>query len=630
MHETKRKKIGELLVSQGLITFEQLTKGLERHHESGEGLGAVLVQLGFISAETLFDILSRQVETDQSKKVGEILLAFGYIKPDQLQAALAEQRKSNQPLGKILEKLGFIDEQKVIDVLSVQLDLPSVVLDGYSFQPEILALLPEDLARRYTMIPLYRQGNFLTVAMADPTNSRNIDHVKFKTSLEIDPVLATEKSILDAIDKKYRPASPAETKPEPAPAPKHPAPTQQEKAESREGHQVRSAVNFLIQSAVKEGSSDIHLEPGENGLRVRYRLKGELTDRNPIALDLVPSITGVLSAMAGLPETQAMRPRNGRFRMRVEGREVDLRISFFPCLNRHQQRVENIAIHIKDLSSASLELERIGLSAESLAEFKTLLGRREGLVLVCGVENSGITTTMYSILKFLNRPELSVFSIEDPVEAGIDGVNQSQINAALGYGFSEAVGSTLSQDPDVIMIGEIRDADTFQAAALAVRDGRLVISSVRGLDCADALERLAALKIEPGLISSTVTAIMCQKLLRRICQKCKAPYGTPPEFLKYLGVPEGTPLFKGKGCTECSGTGYNGRTGLFELLVLDDALRSLLLSKPSVNEIRQAYRKGGMGTYLHDELAKIRDGSTTVDQVLASFQGAGLGDAASK
>ncbi len=623
--------MGELLVSQGLITFEQLTRGLERHHESGEGLGAVLVQLGYISAETLFDVLTRQVESDQSRKVGEILLDFGYIKPEQLQAALDEQRKSNQPLGKILEKLGFIDEQKVIDVLSVQLDVPSVVLEGYGFQPEVMSLLPEDLARRYKMIPLYRQGNFLTVAMADPTNSRNIDHVKFKLGLEIDSVVATEKSIIDAIDKNYcNSVMQDEAKPEPKPAlKKTPEPPPPDISENREGHQVRSAVNFLINDAVKEGASDIHLEPGENGLRIRFRSRGELTDRNPIASGLVPAITGFLHAMAGLAETQAMRPRTGRFRIRVEGREVDLRISFFPCLNKHQQRVENIVVHIKDQSSVSLELERIGLSSESLSALKSMLSRREGLVLVGGAENSGITTTLYSMMRFFNRPELSVFSIEDPIEASIEGVNQSQINTALGYGFSEAVSSILSQDPDVILISEIRDAETFQAVARAVRDGRLVISSVRAYDCSDVLARLTALKVDPGLISTTVSAVLCQKLLRRICQKCKGPHTPPAEFLKYLGVPEGMPLYKGKGCAECGGTGYNGRTGLFELLVVNDAMRSVLLQKPSSERLRQIYRKGEAGTYLHDELAKIRDGSTTVDQVLASAQGTSPGESAS-
>jgi type IV pilus assembly protein PilB len=627
MIERRRKKLGEILIAQGMITNEQLLLGLQEHKRSGISLGTVLVKLGYISDDDLSSVLGEQIHLRNKKRIGEVLVEQGLITNEQLNAGLDEQKMSGVQLGKCLIKLGFITDAKLVDVLSAQLDIQHVVLENFTFAKELIRLVPEEMARRYRAIPLFETDGILTIAMADPTNLRTIDHLKFKTGKEVDPVIASEASILVAIDKNYKPDMEDMSQLLENVSAKNELDVVkvEEESEKRlndeEGAQVVKLVNLMINQAIVEGASDIHLEPLEKYVRLRYRVDGELKEKNPIPLQLRLQITSRLKIMSGMDIAEKRKPQDGRFQVRVDGREVDLRVSSYPVSTRHRGVNEKIVMRILDPQSKSLSLEQLGFLPKMLSLFEDIIRKPDGIVLVTGPTGSGKSSTLYSVLQTIHDITMNIVTMEDPVELHLDGIIQGQINAKAGFTFADGMRSILRQDPDVIMIGEMRDRETSEMAIQAALTGHLVFSTLHTNDSPSAYTRMLDMGLEPFLITSTVIGIVAQRLVRKICQKCKEPYDPDPELLSSLGLRSGLQMFKGKGCKVCNGSGFKGRLGLYELLIPDEEVTKLVIQHSPSEQIKHyLMKRGEFDSLRRDGLRKVLEGKTTIEQVLGATQ----------
>ncbi|HEX3019596.1 MAG TPA: ATPase, T2SS/T4P/T4SS family [Chitinispirillaceae bacterium] len=626
MVEKRRKKLGEILLSQGLINQEQLLSALQEHKRSGVSLGSVLVKMGFISDDELSSVLGAQIHLDQKKRIGEVLLEQGLITDQQLQLGLDEQKKSGLQLGKCLINLGFITESKLVDVLSAQLDVQHVVLENFTFSRTLIRLVPEEIARKYKIIPLFETDDVLTVAMADPTNLRTIDHLKFKTGKEIDPVIAAEKSIITAIDKNYSAGLEDMTKllgQTSAADELDVVKVEDEfdKLSDEEGAQVVKLANLLINQAIMERASDIHIEPMEKYVRLRFRIDGELVEKNPIPLQLRAQIISRLKIMSGMDIAEKRKPQDGRFQIRFEDREIDLRVSTYPMMTRKRGVNEKIVMRILDPYSNNLTLDKLGFLPKMIADFEKIIKAPDGIILVTGPTGSGKSSTLYSSLQKIYDTSKNIVTMEDPVEIHLDGICQGQINTKAGFTFADGMRSILRQDPDIIMIGEMRDLETSQMAIQAALTGHLVLSTLHTNDSASAYTRLLDMGIEPFLVTSTVKAILAQRLVRRLCQKCKEAYYPEEEVLSRIGLRPGVQFFKANGCKHCNNTGFKGRIGLFELLIPDSNVSKLVFQRVPAEQIKQCcLKRGDFDTLRRDGLRKVIDGLTTIDQVLGATQ----------
>lgn len=627
MVERRRKKLGEILIAQGMITDEQLLQALQEHKRSGISLGTVLVKMGYISDDDLSSVLGEQIHLRSKKRIGEVLIEAGIITNEQLNEGLDEQKNTGVRLGKCLIKLGFITESKLFDVLSAQLDVQHVVLENFTFSKDLVRLIPEEMARRYKAIPLFETDGILTVAMADPTNLRTIDHLKFKTGKEVDPVIASDVSIMAAIEKNYKLGLDDMSQLFENVSVKNDVDliNREEEAEKgitdEEGAQVVKLVNLMISQAIADGASDIHLEPLEKYVRLRYRVDGDLKEKNPIPLQLRPQITSRLKILSGMDIAEKRKPQDGRFQVRVDGREVDLRVSSYPVMTRHRGVNEKIVMRILDPQSKKLSLDQMGFLPKMLAQFDAIIRKPDGIVLVTGPTGSGKSSTLYSVLQTIHDITMNIVTMEDPVELHVDGIIQGQINSKAGFTFADGMRSILRQDPDVIMIGEMRDRETSEMAIQAALTGHLVFSTLHTNDSPSAYTRLLDMGLEPFLITSTVIGIVAQRLVRKICQRCKQPYEPDPELLASLGLRPGLPMFKGKGCKVCNGTGFKGRMGLYELLVPDEEITKMVIQHAPAEQVkRHLLKRGDFDSLRRDGLRKVLDGKTTLEQVLGATQ----------
>jgi type IV pilus assembly protein PilB len=627
MVERRRKKLGEILIAQGMITNEQLLLALQEHKRSGISLGTVLVRMGYISDDDLSSVLGEQIHLRSKKRIGEVLVEQGLITNEQLIAGLNEQKLSGVQLGKCLIKLGYITESKLVDVLSAQLDVQHVVLENFTFSKELIRLIPEEMARRYRAIPLFETEGTITIAMADPTNLRTIDHLKFKTGKEVDPVIAAEASILAAIDKNYKQDLEDMSELLENVNAKHELDLVKIEDEGEkglndeEGAQVVKLVNLMINQAIVDGASDIHLEPLEKYVRLRYRVDGELKEKNPIPLQLRLQITSRLKIMSGMDIAEKRKPQDGRFQVRIDGREVDLRVSSYPVMTRHRGVNEKIVMRILDPQSKKLSLEGLGFLPKMLSQFDGIIRKPDGIVLVTGPTGSGKSSTLYSVLQTIHDVSMNIVTMEDPVELHLDGIIQGQINSKAGFTFADGMRSILRQDPDVIMIGEMRDRETSEMAIQAALTGHLVFSTLHTNDSPSAYTRMLDMGLEPFLITSTVIGIVAQRLVRKICQRCKEPYVPDAELLESLGLRQGLQVFRGKGCKTCNGTGFKGRVGLYELLIPDQEVTKLVLQHSPSEQIKHyLMKRGEFDSLRRDGLRKVLDGKTTLEQVLGATQ----------
>jgi len=625
----RRKKIGEILLAQGLISQEVLDKAMDEHRSSGEPLGKVLVNQGYIDLDTLQGILGLQMElSGQRKRLGEILIDRGLIDQEKLGLALEEQkRQGGQKLGTILVKMGFVDEQAMVEAISAQLDVARVVLENIQIEPAVAKLIPQDMARTYKAVPLWEQDSVITVAMSDPTNLRTLDHIKFKTGKEIDPVLATEKEIEVALNRIYAKegdevlqelfdASEGDDKDLEVVKNQ----VEEEQLADEEGRQVVKIVNVIVNEAIALGASDIHLEPQETHLRLRYRVDGDLIERNHIPPRLMNQIISRIKVLSSMDIAEKRKPLDGRFTIRHNGKEVDLRVSSFPVSLRNRGVCEKIVMRILDPNANSIAIEKMGFLPSMYKQFEEIINLPDGIMLVTGPTGSGKSSTLYSCIRKVLNPEVNIVTMEDPVEMNIPGISQGQINNAAGFSFAAGIRAILRQDPDIIMLGEMRDKETAEMAVQAALTGHMVFSTLHTNDSSGAFTRMLDMGLEPFLVASCVKGVLAQRLVRRLCPKCTEPKAYPDEMLVKLGIRPGTIFYQGKGCKLCGGTGFKGRMGIFELLVPDDHIKSMILGRESSDDIKAYAKTKGLVTLRRDGLMKAIQKLTTIEQVIAASQ----------
>ena len=626
--QKRGKKLGEILLSMGIISEEQLDAAFDIQKTTGQTIGTALVSLGAISAEDMSSVLGEQIQISSKMRIGDILVEQGVISPEQIEEALEQQKNSGKKLGEIVVAMGIISELKLIDILGAQLDVQHVILDCVKINPELTSLITEEMCKRYKIIPIYRRGHIMTIAMTDPTDLRTIDHIKFVTGKDIDVVMASEKQILSAITRVYE----DKQKQLHDILQKVEGDTSfdivrdeedKELLSDEEGAQVVNIVNMIIHEAIENDASDIHLEPTGTGYRVRYRIDGDLNTIQELPASIRPQIISRLKIQGGMDIAEKRKPQDGRIRIRHQERMVDLRVSSYPSLTRQIQS-EKIVMRIIDSEGKQFTLPQLGFSQAMLDNFKTLVQIPDGIILVTGPTGSGKSSTLYASLEFINSQynyKKNIITMEDPVESNVDGVTQGQINVKAGFTFASGMRSILRQDPDIIMVGEMRDVETCEMAVQAALTGHVVFSTLHTNDSASAFTRLLDMGVQSYLVSSTVRGILAQRLVRKICSACKKEFDPEPEILAKVGLKPGIKLFKGKGCRSCKNTGYKGRTGIFELLIPDRQVQKMIIGKAESDEIK-AYmvKRGDFLTLRRDGIIKAVKGETTLEQVLGATQ----------
>jgi type IV pilus assembly protein PilB len=573
---------------------------------------------------------ARRSASQAPDKLGELLIKTGRINQVQLQEALAIQKEQGGRLGTNLIKLGHLTERQLVDALSEQFKVPSVDINNMEIDDAVIKIIPADIARKYTIFPVTKAGATVTVAMIDPTNVFAMDDVKFMTGYRVEPVVASETAIRAAIDKYYGSTHAIELK-------KVMEDLSDESGsdlevleeeedldlatleEESEQAPVVKLVNLILTDAIKRGASDIHIEPYEKDYRVRYRIDGILYEMMRPPLKLKEAITSRCKIMAKLDIAEKRLPQDGRIKIKTKisgkTKDLDYRVSVLPTLFG-----EKIVMRLLDKDKLMLDMTRLGFEAESLRKFESAILRPYGMVLVTGPTGSGKTNSLYSALQRINTPEVNIITAEDPVEFNLSGINQVQMKENIGLNFAASLRSFLRQDPNIILVGEIRDFETAEVAIKAAMTGHLVLSTLHTNDAPSTINRLMNMGIEPFLVATSVHLIAAQRLVRRICTFCKEPLEVPPAALVGAGFSEHESrtlkLFRGRGCDRCSNTGYKGRVGLYEVLEVEDEMREMILSGASSFELRQKAIQNGMLTLRGSGLQKIRDGVTTLDEVV--------------
>jgi len=554
------------------------------------------------------------------KNLEQILLEKGLITKEQFDKALDESRKKGMPVAKVILRSGMVTEDVYARAMSEFMEIPYVDLSNYIIDQEVLRLIPETIARKYRAMPIFKIRNSLTVAMADPKDIVAIDDLSRKAKCEIEAMLSTESAVSAAIEQYYGTSSSfddviKDIDKENRFQAKGMEFDSTKLAEIAEEAPVIKLVNMIIMQAVKDKASDIHIEPEEARLVVRFRIDGILHEMFSPPKHLEPALMSRIKVLSKMDIAEKRKPQDGRFNMKAMDRDIDMRVSTFPTIYG-----ENIVVRILDRGSILMGLDKIGFSLEMQKEFERLIGHPHGIILVTGPTGSGKTTTLYSALSTIDSEEKNVITIEDPVEYHLGRIRQSQINPKAGLNFATGLRSILRQDPDVIMVGEIRDKETAEISVQAALTGHLVFSTLHTNDSAGALSRLIDMGIEPFLISSSIIGILAQRLVRKICDKCKEEYILSGDVLKGLGVNEKKAFFKGKGCPACKNTGYSGRIGIFELLLVNDHIRKLVVDKASSNIIKKAAVEARMKTLRDDGLDKVLRGITTPEELIKATQ----------
>ncbi len=557
-----------------------------------------------------------------TNRLGELLVREKLISLAQLRQAQEEQQRSGQNLGYTLARLGYISDAEITSFLSQQYRVPTVNLDEYEIDADIVKLVSKDQCERHRVIPLSRGGTSLVVAMADPTNLNAIDDLKFLTGYNIEPVIASETQIVNAIERYYN-VGPSydevmagfdETEIDFSDAEEDINLTELERAS--EDAPVVKLVNMMLLNAIKKGASDIHIEPYEKKLRVRYRVDGVLIEEMTPPLKLKNAIVSRLKIMSALDIAERRLPQDGRIKMKLgKGREMDFRVSVLPTLWG-----EKIVLRLLDKSNLQLDMTKLGFDKKPLDDFLWAVHQPWGMVLVTGPTGSGKTTTLYSALSDLNKVQHNISTAEDPVEYNLHGINQVQMHEDIGLNFAAALRSFLRQDPDIIMVGEIRDFETAEIAVKAALTGHMVLSTLHTNDAPATIFRLLNMGVEPFLITASVNLVLAQRLARKVCVDCKVPYEVEAQVLKDIGfTPEQiatAKLVKGAGCRTCNSTGYKGRVALYEVMRFTDSLKEMVLQGAPTAELKMGAIKNGMMTLRMSGIQKVIDGVTTTEEIL--------------
>ena len=594
-------------------------------------------------------------------RLGQLLTSSKMITEDQLKETISLQRREGGRLGTNLIKLGYITEEKLVSFLSKQWGVPAVTLSDFMVDPSVLKLIPYEIARKYLIVPVARVGATLTIAMADPSNVFVIDDVKFMTGFNVEVVVAGESSVINAINSYYKGTKEALV------TSKEPARKSELKAkdytisEDEYKDDVRSAVfdenplvdvdefdkvvgqalddveviddkdeeaigeverpivklvNGILINAVKEKASDIHVEPYENSFRIRQRVDGKMYTVMNLPVKIKSAVTSRLKIMSGLDIAERRLPQDGRIKLKMgKKREIDFRVSTVPCLFG-----ERTVLRLLDKSNLQVDLTKLGFEEEVLKDFMSALDKPYGMILVTGPTGSGKTTTLYSALQYLNKIGVNISTAEDPVEYNFMGINQVHVREDIGLTFAAALRSFLRQDPDIIMVGEIRDFETAEISVKAALTGHLVLSTLHTNDAPSTVSRLLNMGIEPFLVSASVILIVAQRLVRKVCTECKVEENVPIPALIQLGFSEeeapSIKAYKGKGCPVCNGSGYKGRVALYEVMPLKEELKEMILEGASADELKKTSIRLGMKSLRASGLVKIRDGVTTIEEVL--------------
>jgi len=544
------------------------------------------------------------------------------ISQDKLDAALEIQKKKGGKLNDILISGNYVNKERLAAILGQELGTPPIKLSRYKIDPEVLKLLPKKLAEQHRVIPISKMGDVITIAMADPLNVLAVDDIKDRTKCKVSTLIATDKDIENAINEYYEPSA-KETIDKLVDKLDDGEKIQtvgmeEEKFDSGaltkvvEGAPVVKITNILLSEAVRLRASDVLIEPHEKDLRVRYRIDGMLQTIQSPPKNLQNAIISRLKVIAGLNIAERRLPQDGRFMARMFNKDVDFRVSILPS-----SFGEKAALRILDKTTAMLDVERLGFEAKGLGDLKVAAEKPHGMLLVCGPTGCGKTTTLYSILKYLDTPEKNIVTVEDPVEYQLKGINQVTINPAVKLTFASALRSILRQDPDIIMVGEIRDYDTVDIAIKAALTGHLVLTTIHTTTACGSVVRLLNMGVEPFLISSSIILVAAQRLVRKICDACKELYQLDDTTAKLFGIdPKKNKLYRGKGCKTCLNTGYKGRIGLVEVLTLTPKIKELVASNAQEFQIKEAARKEGMKTLREHGIEKALKGITTVEEIL--------------
>jgi type IV pilus assembly protein PilB len=576
-------------------------------------------------------------------RIGELLLKEKRISPEQLQEALNYQKASGGKLGLNLVKLGFVKDEEITALLSRQYGVPSISLGDFEIDQSVVKLIPAETALKYQILPLSRAGATLTIAMTDPTNVFAMDDIKFMTGYNVEPVVASESAVMEAIARYYNlVAKPVSGNGNGLPSALDFANQALQdlplvdasdvevleeleeisvEALARQGEEapVIRLVNVMLMSAISKGASDIHIEPYEKELRIRYRIDGVLYNIMAPPMKFRDPIASRVKIMAKLDIAEKRLPQDGRIKIRFNdagrAKEIDFRVSCLPTLFG-----EKIVLRLLDREKLMLDMTKLGFERESLTKFEEAIGRPWGMVLVTGPTGSGKTNTLYSSIAKLNTAETNIMTAEDPVEFNLPGINQVQIREGIGLNFAAALRSFLRQDPNIILVGEVRDFETAEIAIKAALTGHLVLSTLHTNDAPSTISRLMNMGIEPFLVASSVNLICAQRLVRRVCKVCAEPVAVAAPTLVKIGFgPEDaasvTPS-KGRGCDKCNNTGYKGRVGLYEVMEVDDEIKELILVGASGLELRRKAVERGMVTLRQSGLRKVKDGQTTIEEVL--------------
>ncbi|HEX2833801.1 MAG TPA: type IV-A pilus assembly ATPase PilB [Thermoanaerobaculia bacterium] len=565
-----------------------------------------------------------------SVRLGELLTKASLITQDQLKEALRVQKETGGKLGETLIKLGFVSEEDITECLSQQFGVPSINLQHFEIDASVIKLIPGDVARKYNILPVNKTGATITIAMADPTNVFAMDDIKFMTGYNVEPVVASELGIKAAIDNYYGTTSSLELK-----KVMEDLQTQESAdlevledeeemdvnalADSAEEAPVVKLCNLILTDAIKRGASDIHIEPYEKEYRVRFRIDGILYEIMNPPLKLRDAMTSRMKILAKLDISEKRLPQDGRIKLKIKledkNKELDFRVSILPTLFG-----EKIVMRLLDKDNLRLDMTKLGFEPESLARFEEAIFKPWGMVLVTGPTGSGKTNTLYSALSKVNSPEVNIMTAEDPVEFNLPGINQVQMKEAIGLNFAATLRSFLRQDPNIILVGEIRDFETAEIAIKAALTGHLVLSTLHTNDAPSTINRLMNMGIEPFLVATATQLIAAQRLVRRICGNCKETVEMAPQAISNLGYKKeeiGTfSVYKGRGCEKCNNTGYKGRVGLVEVMVIDDDIRELILSGGTAVDIKRKAIENGMITLRRSGLVKIKEGITTVEEVV--------------
>jgi len=553
-------------------------------------------------------------------KIAELMVAEGLVEEDALKQA--RQMGESAPGGVCgnLVTIGAVSDAEYTEFLSEYYGIASVDLEEVTPDPELIQLLPAQVASRYQVVPVTLEGRCLTIATVDPTDIFTLDDVRFITGCEVSTVVASEVAIKQAIDRFYDNEDSLREMMRQVEEELEIVEDQVEEGdlagfEGAEEAPVVKFVNSLLADAVKRGASDIHIEPYERTLRVRFRIDGQLYEMMAPPFRLRLAIMSRVKIMADLDIAERRRPQDGRIKIRLLGRTIDLRVSSCPTIFG-----EKIVMRILDRSNLCLDLVKLGFQPVALKDFIQAIEQPYGIVLVTGPTGSGKTTTLYSALSRINKPETNIMTCEDPVEYNIDGINQINVNDEVGLSFAAALRAFLRQDPNVIMVGEIRDFETGSIAVKAALTGHLVLSTIHTNDAPSTLNRLADMGVEPFLLGSAVNLILAQRLVRKICDKCAEPVELDAEVLSSLGLDEndieGATIRQGRGCYECTNTGYRGRIGVYEVMPISPVIRELILKRANAVEIRKAALESGMISLRKDALVKLRQGVTSAEEVL--------------